>query len=314
MNSRVHPKYKSKYRVQNWAAYDRGLVRRGSITVWLTPNAVAAWRPKPNGKPGGQPRYSDLAIETALTLRLVFHLALRQTEGFLSSIFEMMGVDLDVPDHTTLSRRSQSLKVLLNRVAANAPIHLIIDSTGLSIVGEGEWAAAKHGGKGRRGWKKLHLGVDGPGVVVSHVLTDGSADDAKTGLEVIDAVAGEIQTITGDAAYDAIAVYEAGACRGAKVVVPPVRTAAVSKRGRRSPCRDRTIRRVKKVGRRRWKKESGYHRQGTVENAFFRYKSIIGGRLRARHPESQRVEAALACNVLNRMLEIGRPASVAIGR
>ena len=121
MNSRVHPKYKTKYRVQNWAAYDRGLVRRGSITLWLTPEAVAAWNPRPTGKPGGQPRYSDLAIEAALTLRLVFHLPLRQTEGFLSSIFEMMGIDLDVPDHTTLSRRSQSLEVLLCRIVTNAP-------------------------------------------------------------------------------------------------------------------------------------------------------------------------------------------------
>lgn len=314
MSSRIHPKYKTKYRVQNWAAYDRGLVRRGSITLWLTPKAVAGWKPRRSGKLGGQARYSDLAIETALTLRLVFHLPLRQSEGFLRSILEMMGVDLDVPDHTTLSRRSQSLRVALYRVVAKAPIHLVIDSTGLSIVGEGEWAAAKHGGKGRRGWKKLHLGVDGSGAIVSHVLTDGSADDARTGLDVIDAVPGEIQTITGDAAYDAIAIYDAGACRGAKVIVPPVRTAAVSKRGRRSPSRDRTIQRVKKVGRRRWKKESGYHRQGTVENAFFRYKSIIGDRLRARHPESQRTEAALACNVLNLMLKVGRPMSVAIGR
>ena len=231
MNSRVHPKYKTKYRVQNWAAYDRGLVRRGSITLWLTPEAVAAWKPQRSGKPGGQPRYSDLAIETALTLRLVFHMPLRQTEGFLSSIFEMMGVDLEVPDHTTLSRRGQCLEVALSRIATNnAPIHLVIDSTGLSIVGEGEWAAAKYGGKGRRGWKKLHLGVDGSGAIVSHVLTDGSADDARTGLEVIDAVVGEIQSITGDAAYDAIAIYDAGVCRGAKVVVPPVSTAAVSKR------------------------------------------------------------------------------------
>jgi hypothetical protein len=179
---------------------------------------------------------------------------------------------------------------------------------------EGEWATAKYGGKGRRGWKKLHLGVDGSGAIVSHVLTDGSADDAKTGLEVIDAVVGEIQSITGDSAYDSVAVYDAGGCRGAKVVIPPVSSAAVSKRGRRSPSRDRTIRRVNKVGRRRWKKESGFHRQGTVENAFFRYKSILGDRLRARHPEAQQVEAALACSALNRMLETGRPASNAVGR
>ena len=315
MNSRVHPKYKTKYRVQNWAAYDRGLVRRGSITLWLTPEAVAAWKPQRSGKPGGQQRYSDLAIETALTLRLVFHMPLRQTEGFLNSIFEMMGVDLEVPDHTTLSRRGQCLEVALSRIATNnAPIHLVIDSTGLSIVGEGEWAAAKHGGKGRRGWKKLHLGVEGSGAIIAQVLTDGNVDDARTGLALIEAVEGDIASVTADAAYDTIAIYEAANERGAKVVVPPTRTATVSRGGKRSSARDRTIKRVKKIGRRQWKKESGYHRQGTALNAFFRYKEIISDRLRARHSEGQRIEAVIACNVLIRMTELGRPVSFAVGR
>ena len=151
MKSRVHPKYKTKYRVANWASYDRGLVRRGDLTVWLSPEAIAAWEPAGVGRRGGQLKYSDLAIETALTLRLIFNLPLRQTEGFLSSLFVMMGTDLSAPDHTTLSRRSQHLDVKLRRLSAGAATHLIIDSTGLSIVGEGEWAAAKHGGKGKRG-------------------------------------------------------------------------------------------------------------------------------------------------------------------
>jgi IS5 family transposase len=182
-----------------------------------------------------------------------------------------MGVDLDVPDHTTLSRRSQRLEVGLRHTTTKAPIHLVVDSSGLSIVGEGEWAAVKHGGKGKRGWKKLHLGVDRSGVIVAQVLTDGSADDAKTRLALIEAVEGDIASITADAAYDTIAIYEAADARGASVVVPPTKTATVSRRGRRSTTRDRTIRRVKKIGRRRWKKESGYHRQARAENAFFRY-------------------------------------------
>ncbi len=182
-----------------------------------------------------------------------------------------MTVDLEAPDHTTLSRRSQHLDVELHRFPANGPIHLIVDNTGLSIVGEGEWAAAKHGGKGQRGWKKLHLGVDGSGAIIAQVLTDGNVDDARTGLFLIEAVEGDIASVTADAAYDTIAIYEAAGARGAMVVVPPARTAAVSTRGSRSAVRDRTIRKVKEIGRRRWKKESGYHRQGTVENAFFRY-------------------------------------------
>ncbi len=271
MKSRVHPKYKTKYRVGNWAEYDRALVRRGDITLWISSGATEAWTPAPSGRRGGQRKFSNLAIETALTLRLVFKLPLRQAEGFLRSVLSLMAVDLEAPDHTTLSRRSQHLDVELHRIPANGPINLIVDSTGLSIVGEGEWAAAKHGGKGQRGWKKLHLGVDGSGAIIAQVLTDGNVDDARTGLFLIEAVEGDIASVTADAAYDTIAIYEAAHDRGAKVVVPPTRTATVSRRGKRSTARDRTIKRVKKVGRRQWKKESGYHRQGTVENAFFRY-------------------------------------------
>jgi len=314
MNSRVHPKYKTNYRVANWPEYERGLVQRGDVTVWLSPEAVSAWKPARDGRRGGQPKFSDLAIETALTLRLVFHLPLRQTEGFLRSIFGMMGIELVAPDHTTLSRRSQSLDVALGRVPTAQPIHLIIDSTGLSIVGEGEWAAVKHGGKGKRGWKKLHLGVDRSGAIIAQVLTDGTADDAKTGLDLIEAVEGDIASLVGDAAYDTVAVYDAAGARGAKVVVPPTRTAVVSRRRPRSAARDRTIKRVEDVGRRQWKKESGYHQQGIVENAFFRYKSVIGDRLRARCPGAQKAEALLACNILKLMFELGRPTSVAIGR
>jgi len=313
MNSRVLPKYKTKYRVGNWPEYERALVRRGDVTFWLSADAIDTWKPAPSGRRGAQRKFSDHAIETALTLRLVFGLPLRQAEGFLRSVLSLMRVNLDAPDHTTLSRRSQHLEVKFHRVPATGPIHLIVDATGLSIVGEGEWAAVKHGGSGRRGWKKLHLGVDGSGVIVAHTLTDGTADDAPTGLKLIDAVNVDISSVTADGAYDTIAIYEAAAVRGATVVIPPTKTAAVSRRRPRSSPRDHTIRRVKQVGRRRWKKESGYHRQARVENVFFRYKSIIGDRLRARHPGAQETEAAIACNILNRMTELGRPASFAIG-
>ena len=314
MKSRVHPKYKTKYHVCNWPEYECALVRRGDVTFWLSADAIAAWKPAPSGRRGAQRKFSDCAIETALTLRLVFRLPLRQAEGFLRSVLSMMRVDLDLPDHTTLSRRSRDLSVEFHRIPVNEPIHLVVDSTGLSIVVEGEWAAVKHGGRGRRGWRKLHLGVDGSGAIVAHTLTDSNADDAPTGLKLIDAVNGDISSVTADGAYDTIAIYEAAAVHGAKVVIPPTITRAVSRRRPRSSLRDRTIRRVKQIGRRRWKKESGYHRQARVENAFFQYKSIIGDRLRARHSKAQDAEALIACNILNRMTELGRPASFAIGR
>ena len=258
MNSRVHPTYKTKYRVANWASYDRALVGRGDVTLWVSPEAIATWAPAGVGTRGGQLQYSDLAIETALTLRLLFHLPLRQTEGFLTSIFGMLGLDLSAPDHTTLSRRGQHLDLTLRRVSAGAGMHLIVDSTGLSIVGEGEWAAAKHGGRGRRGWKKLHLGVDRSGVIVAQALTEGSVDDAddwyhadRGGRRRPRQRDGRMPpTIT-------VGFYAAAGARGAAVVVPPTSTANVSRHGPRSSARDRTIVAVKEMGRRRWKNDVG---------------------------------------------------------
>ena len=314
VNSRVHPKYKTKYHVGNWPEYERALVGRGDVTLWLSDDAMDAWRPAPSGRPGGPRKCSDLAIETALTLRLVFRLPLRQTEGFLRSVLVLRRPDLEAPDHTTLSRRSQRLDLVLDRIPARGPLHLIVDSTGLSIVGEGEWAAAKHGGRGKRGWKKLHLGVDRSGVIVAQALTEPTADDATTGMSLIEQADGQLARVTADAAYDTIAFYDAAGARRATVVVPPARTASLSRRGPRSRVRDSTTKRVKVLGRRRWKKASGYHLQARVESAFFRYKAIIGGGLRARTPRGRQTEALLACNVLNRMTELGRPLSYSIGR
>ena len=314
MKSKVNPKYKTKYRVSNWSEYDSALVQRGDITLWISKDADVSWKPAPTGRRGAQRKFSDHAIETALTLRLVFNLPLRQAEGFLRSVLSLMALDLEAPDHTTLSRRGQHLDIQPARVSRKSPINLIVDSTGLSIVGEGEWAAAKYGGRGRRGWKKLHLGIDRTGAILAQALTDGSADDAKAARGLIDSIEGEIESLTADAAYDTLAIYDASAARGVEVVIPPSRSATRSRQRRsRSSARDRTIMRVKEIGRRQWKNESGYHHQARVENTFFRYKTIVGPRLRARHPESQKAEAIIACNILNRMTALGSPESFAIG-
>ena len=152
-------------------------------------------------------------------------------------------------------------------------------------------------------------------------MTEPTADDATTGMSLIEQADGQLARVTADAAYDTIAFYDAAGARRATVVVPPARTASLSRRGPRSRVRDSTIKRVKVLGRRRWKKASGYHLQARVESAFFRYKSIIGGGLRARTPRGRQTEghprrqpALLACNVLNRMTELGRPLSYSIGR
>src|SRR5215204_5360478 len=172
---------KQQHRVTNWAEYDAGLRARDSLTVWFTPEAIAAWVAAPRTTRGGQPSYSDLAITTALTLRAVFRLALRQTEGLIGSILQLLDLDLPVPDHSTLSRRAETLKLPKPRSGLGyGPVHLLVDSTGLKFCGPGEWLTEKHGTKRRRAWRVLHLATDADtGRIVASVLTDKDADDGS---------------------------------------------------------------------------------------------------------------------------------------
>ena len=140
-SSRVNRKYRTKYRLRNWREYERGLKNRGDVTLWLSEEAIEAWTPPSSGRRGGQRRYSNLAILTALTLRAVYHLPLRQAEGFVSSLLRLMELDLETPDHTTLSRRNQDVEVPRLKREHSGPIHLVVDSTGLKILGSGEWNA-----------------------------------------------------------------------------------------------------------------------------------------------------------------------------
>ncbi len=313
-SSLVHPKYKTKYSVKNWPEYEEGLRARGDVMIWFNEDAIAAWIPRGKRKRGAQRLYSDLAIETALTLGIVFHLPLRQTEGFVGSLLRLMDLDLQSPDHTTLSRRAKELEVRLATIGRST-IHLIVDSTGLQVSGEGPWAAAKHGRKSIREWRKLHVGVDENGVIVAEQLTDSTTDDASVVTDLLSQISDDrkIVRFTADGAYDQSSIYEAFAERGARIVVPPVKTATVSKaRNRGAEARNRTVNRIQRVGRRQWNKETRYHQQARVENTFFRYKQLLRGSLRARHPGNQKTEARLACNILNRMLELGAPVSQAI--
>jgi hypothetical protein len=188
---RRHRIPKQRHRVTNWAEYDAALRARGSLTVWFTPEAVAAWAAPPRISRGGQPSYSDLAIATALTLRGVFRLALRQTEGLIGSVLQLLGLDLPVPDHSTLSRRAETLEVLRPK-SGSAPVHLLVDSTGLKLCGPGEWLAEKHGTKRHRAWRVLHLATDADtGRIVASVLIDRDADEGSQVGSLLDRIDGQ---------------------------------------------------------------------------------------------------------------------------
>ena len=312
MKSKVHPNYKSRYKVRNWASYDQALVRRGDLTLWLSPAAVEAWTALPSLKPGGQRYYSDVAIEAALTLRLVFGLPWRQTEGLLNSVLKLMKVELRSPDHTTLSRRSRGLDVVIPARPAGESLHVILDATGLKIFGRGEWAAAKHGAGSRKsGWRKLHLAVDEGGNILAANLTESEVADAAAAPDLIGAVGGTIDRITADGGYDRLEVYEAAWQVGAKVVIPP-RKDAVHSRDPILAQRNQHIAHRKRVGKRQWRVDTGHHQQARVENTFHRYKRTFGRGLRARTEDGQLVEVLTGCRILNRMFEIGKPESIAV--
>jgi hypothetical protein len=214
--------------VSNWPDYDVAPVRRGSLTIWVTEEAVAGWHAPATGKRGGQPVYSDLAIETGLALKLVLRRGLRQIEGMLGSIAYLLGIDIKIPDHTTFSRRGDGLTILKKPSEHDEPPHLLIDSTGLKMYGEGEWLEEKHGKHSRRRWRKLHLAIAANShEVVAVELTADEVGDVTTVPDLLDQIDNPVASVTGDGAYDADAVYDEIMRRHpqADVIIPPRSTA-----------------------------------------------------------------------------------------
>lgn len=308
-------KHKAPYRVGNWAEYNESLVQRGSITFWIDEEVLAGWKPEPEGprQRGGQAQYSDRAIECLLTVRAVFGLTYRQTEGFGRSVLDMLGADVKVPDYTTLCKRSPSLAVALP-VSMAGSLHIVVDSTGLKIYGEGEWKVRQHGYSKRRTWRKLHLSVDEASHQIQAVmLTEAGVDDAEAGQQLIENTPGPIEQVSGDGAYDKRKFYDACEQRQVEhISVPPRRDARIWQHGNSSKPplpRDENLRRIRQVGRQRWQCETGYHRRSLAETAVFRFKTIFGNTLSARILPSQITEARIKCAALNRMTTLGMPDS-----
>ncbi|MFQ5743509.1 MAG: IS5 family transposase [Acidobacteriota bacterium] len=302
---------KSQYRIRNWPEYEAGLQRRGDLTVWLSDDALESWRAPVSGKPGGQRTYADIAIEAALTIGMVFHLPLRQTEGFLHCLAELLEIDLPIPDHTTLSRRRKQLGEIQSRkLASDRPIHLLIDSTGLRIhVGHMQKPPRN------RAWRKLHLAVEaGTGQIVASDLTTPRTHDCTQVPALLEQIPDPVASLLADGAYDTKAVYEAAHERGddgaVRVLIPPGRDAQLSPGSSAAlQERDRNIRSIRELGRREWHTSSGYSQRSMAENTVFRYKAIIGRSMRSRTFDGQRVEVQLASKVLNTMTCLGMPDS-----
>src|ERR1019366_8621591 len=288
---------RQRHRVTNWRDYDTALLNRGSLTIWFTDEALAGWKAQPRTTPGGQPHYSNLAIETALTLRAVFRLALRQSEGLIGSIMRMLEIDLPVPDHTTLSRRACGLPVQMPRGNETGELHLIVDGAGLKLRGAGEWLFEKHGTTKRRAWRKLHIGIDaGNGEVVAFDLTDKDVDDAFHVPTLLDQLTQDPASFMADGAYDRAATYDAILARNpsARFIVPPCNGSVPGPTATISPTqRDLHVLAVDEHGRMNWQKASGYNTRSKVEAAISRYKRVIGDTLKSRHDTRRATEVAI---------------------
>src|SRR4051812_28427563 len=262
--ARRHPFPKAQYRVRNWHEYDRALQERGSLTLWVTPEAMAAWQALPTGQRGRSPFYSNRAIETGHLLRCAFGRPWRQTEGLLRSVVTLLGVSLAIPDHTTFSRRSVGLSLATPLPPTAEPVHVVVDSTGLKVYGAGEWQKEKHGERGRRTWRKLHLAVNpDSGEILASELTTKEVGDLSMVGPLLEQIQSPLLSVMADGAYDAEPVYRAITARQPDsppaVIIPPRVTAVLGPTTGTVPSRrDRHIQMIQEKGRRAWERAMGY--------------------------------------------------------
>jgi hypothetical protein len=315
--SGARPRRKTVYRVRNWPEYERALVARGELTLWISEAVLNSWRyqgPRPRG---AQPRYSDAAIQAALCLKAVFHLTNRTTEGFVRSLFKQLRLELPVPDHTTLCKRAQRVPVALPRQASGR-LEVVLDSTGLKVYGEGEWKVRQHGASKRRTWRKLHLALDpASGEIQAAMLSDNGVADSQMLGPLLDQIERPLASTTADGSYDQQAVYTDLAQRApqAAVRIPPRRNALIWQPGNSAATplpRDQNLRAIRAHGRRAWKTQVDYHRRSLIETTMFRLKSSFGPDLHNRLLPAQATEAGIRCRVLNIWTHLGMPDSQAV--
>jgi hypothetical protein len=290
------------------------LKRRGSLTIWFDPGM--AWAAKPTGKRGRQPIYSDAAVQTCLTMKVLFGMALRQTTGFVESLLRLIGLDWDVPDFSTLSRRRKTLAVNIPHRGSQGPLHLLIDSTGIKVEGEGEWNARKHAGAKRRVWRKVHLGIDEQTLEIRAVeVTSSDVGDAPMLPELLDQIPPdqEIASVTADGAFDTRKCHDAIAARGAAAIIPPRKNAKPWKDDSAgAAARNEALRASKHLGRTLWRRWSGYHRRSRAETKMHCVK-LLGQRLMARDFDRQVAEFQVRVAVLNGYTALGIPLTKVVG-
>jgi hypothetical protein len=310
--SRSHEFTKPKYKVTNWPAYNAALRRRGDFTIWFAEDAITDWRPAKTGLRGRPQEYSDHAIETAILIRQVFHLPLRQTEGFIISVARAMDAQVSIPDFSCIAKRSIELSRHVLSKAMQPGALVIVDSTGLKVYGRDEWDQEKHAVAARRTWRKLHLAIDENHQLLACELTTPEVGDPTAVADLLDQIDNPFETFICDGAYGTEAVCDAVVAKqcDAKIVVPPHKRGVLSSTA--DTQRDEHIREIKAHGRIAWQKKKGYGLRAHAELAMQLYKHIIGSAMKARKLPQQKTEAWVSASALNTMSNLGIPVSVKI--
>jgi hypothetical protein len=313
-NKRTPSRPTTLYRVKNWPEYDTALVQRGSLTFGLSDDFQKTWLYVGAKQRGSQFDDSDQGILLMLTVKEIFHLTNRGVEGFMRSIFQLLNVDLPVPDHSALSKRGNSLKVSLPKKPAQN-LAIVMDSTGLKIYGEGEWKVRLHGGSKRRTWRKLHVGVNpDDGEIQAVLLTENSVSDDPAVAELLNQIEQPILAFAAEGAYDKRKVYDGlnAHSPAVTILIPPRKNARIWKHGNSKAerlKRDENLRAMRQDGRKAWKADSGYHVRSLVETIIFRLKSIFGDGLSTRLMATQTPQAMIRCAALNQLTHLGMPQS-----
>lgn len=306
-------KWRTTYRTTNWKAYNAALKARGALTMWLDKDMQ--WQAAPTGKRGRQRKFSDAAIQFCLSIKCLFNLPLRQTLGMVQSLLRLAGLDWAAPDPSTVCRRQKTLQVQLSYRPSPQPLQLLVDSTGVKFLGEGEWKRKKHGAESRRQWRKVHLGIDAQTLEIRAVeVTSNGIGDAPMLPELLAQIPEDepIASVCADGAYDTRGCLDAIALRGATAVIPPRKNASLWKRSSPgSGLRNEAVRACQRLGTSVWKTWSGYHRRSLVETKMHCFKRL-GERVTARTFERQVVELHVRVALLNRFSQIGRPHTVPV--
>lgn len=308
---------KGKYKIRNWSVYNQGLKQRGSLTVWIPEEVVEHWLYEGSRKRGGKRLYSDLAIETCLLVRQLYHLSLRGAEGFIRSFFQLICLPVSTPNYTTLCRRCSQVHFTM-KASKNKGVHdLVVDATGLKLYGEGEWKVRKHGWSAHRSWRKLHVALSADDQQAEAVvLSQNSTTDAMALTPLLEQIPSPISTVIGDGGYDKTRVrkylFERSLLQAEELLpVLSLKHNAVYDKEQEPYLlqRNEDLSVIKRLGRVQWKVLTNYHQRSKVETFFMRYKTILGEKLKNHSLKNQQQEAALCCQVLNRMLQLAKPVS-----